>query len=97
MGGLGKDTERGRDMGTNRRMGVKGKEKIELMRSTGQGPTNEKSCLCVSLASKAISIMAEALVSALIDQLVSIAFQGLDEEVRLVKDVDEDVKAAEDQ
>ncbi|PON69177.1 NB-ARC domain containing protein, partial [Trema orientale] len=32
------------------------------------------------------------LVSALIDQLVSIAFQGLDEEVRLVKDVDEDVR-----
>ncbi|XP_062095320.1 putative disease resistance protein RGA3 [Humulus lupulus] len=36
--------------------------------------------------------MAEALVSGLIEELVSLAFQGLNEEVRLVKDVDEDVQ-----
>ncbi|PON69175.1 NB-ARC domain containing protein [Trema orientale] len=36
--------------------------------------------------------MADALVSALIDQLVSVAFRRLDEEMRLVKDVDEDVR-----
>ncbi|XP_062096478.1 putative disease resistance protein RGA1 isoform X2 [Humulus lupulus] len=36
--------------------------------------------------------MAEALVSGLIQELVSLAFQRLEEEVRLVKDVDEDVQ-----
>ena len=35
--------------------------------------------------------MAEALVSSLIEELASIAFGRLEEEVRLVKDVDEDV------
>ncbi|PON54658.1 hypothetical protein PanWU01x14_193990, partial [Parasponia andersonii] len=62
-------------------------------RSTGQGPTKEKSCLCVFLESKSnIDHGRGSSFRSHRPACFHLAFRRLDEEVKLAKDVDEDVR-----